>query len=350
MTSRVPIVDIAKGLCIVLVVFSHSVLGKSLPELNHALGLFRMPLFFFLSGIFLKESASLKQVVLARSDALLKPYFVTLLALVLLGDWSGEKHAFSTIKGILYGNASTIWWGHLWFLTHLWLLHLVALVIAKYTRLLKLPGWLLLGCLLVQMPLGAALVEFFRQHRVSVAGAHILGLPFNADLLFLTLGYFLAGRYFRDAVASFKPRPTLLLAAIASFVVIAAFTRASLDLNNRVCDESALALVAAIAGGYLVLALAGLIGTLPRLSAALQHLGRASLFLLVFHWVFDRQSYIALTGAQVFQSNLIAAAFSFAVCIAACLACRWLVVRNGLLSALFLPFKSHRWRRPAALG
>ena len=52
MNRRIELIDIAKGISIILVAFAHSKLRPYLPELNNALSLFRMPLFFFLSGIF----------------------------------------------------------------------------------------------------------------------------------------------------------------------------------------------------------------------------------------------------------------------------------------------------------
>ena len=71
-------IDIAKGITIVGVAFQHSHLENFLPGLNHFLGLFRMPLFFFLSGIFFNEAIHFRDLVLSKTDSLLKPYFLTL--------------------------------------------------------------------------------------------------------------------------------------------------------------------------------------------------------------------------------------------------------------------------------
>ena len=82
MTGRVATIDIAKGISIILVVFGHSQLGHYYPNINNALGLFRMPLFFFLSGVFFNSNSTLVYFIFKKSDALLKPYFVTLIIII----------------------------------------------------------------------------------------------------------------------------------------------------------------------------------------------------------------------------------------------------------------------------
>lgn len=54
--NRIVWIDLAKGFCIMLVVFHHvaSVLGVSYPFDVQARG-FRMPLYFILSGLFFKQ-------------------------------------------------------------------------------------------------------------------------------------------------------------------------------------------------------------------------------------------------------------------------------------------------------
>ena len=56
---RYAFVDLAKGFCIMLVVWHHiaSTWGIESYPLKETVSLFRMPLYFFLSGLFFKEYA-----------------------------------------------------------------------------------------------------------------------------------------------------------------------------------------------------------------------------------------------------------------------------------------------------
>ena len=113
MSGRIRTIDIAKGLTIVGVAFQHSHLGNFSAGLNQALALFRMPLFFFLSGIFFNEAIALRDLMLSKTDSLLKPYFVTLGALLFIDIMLGREF-IPELKGILYGNGETIRWVTLW--------------------------------------------------------------------------------------------------------------------------------------------------------------------------------------------------------------------------------------------
>ena len=55
--ERVSLIDTAKGLSILLVALHHSNLKNIFPELIEPMGLFRMPTFFLLSGIFFSFAA-----------------------------------------------------------------------------------------------------------------------------------------------------------------------------------------------------------------------------------------------------------------------------------------------------
>src|SRR5215475_6603382 len=138
MSERVRIIDIAKGITIVCVAFTHSHLRNFLPGLNESLALFRMPLFFFLSGIFFNEAIDFAELVLSKTDSLLKPYFVTLGALLLIDIMLGRQFV-TELKGILYGNGETIRSMPLWFLTHLWVLFIFSYLIFSITKIQNKP-------------------------------------------------------------------------------------------------------------------------------------------------------------------------------------------------------------------
>jgi uncharacterized membrane protein YcfT len=70
--ERHRLVDTAKGVSIALVVLSHDKLATLAPELSSLLGLIRMPLFFFLAGLFLRPYRTVASVAVYKADTLLK--------------------------------------------------------------------------------------------------------------------------------------------------------------------------------------------------------------------------------------------------------------------------------------
>ena len=80
---RYGFVDLAKGICIMLVVWHHvaSTWGLESYPLKEAVSSFRMPLYFFLSGLFFKEYAGFFDFCLRKVNKLLVPFlffYVTL--------------------------------------------------------------------------------------------------------------------------------------------------------------------------------------------------------------------------------------------------------------------------------
>ena len=84
MNERNQTIDIAKGAWILLVVLGHNPLvWEEKGELYRVIFSFHMPLFFFLSGVFLNPDKGWGDTVREKTDALLKPYVMTLLPLIL---------------------------------------------------------------------------------------------------------------------------------------------------------------------------------------------------------------------------------------------------------------------------
>ena len=84
---RYAFVDLAKGFCIMLVVWHHiaSTWGIESYPLKETVSLFRMPLYFFLSGLFFKEYAGFFDFCRRKVNKLLIPFsffFVTLCCLL----------------------------------------------------------------------------------------------------------------------------------------------------------------------------------------------------------------------------------------------------------------------------
>ena len=76
MSQRIEFVDLAKGICISLVVLLH-VLGDLSGAVIHVMNLFRMPLYFVLSGLFFKTYDGLMPFIKKKVNKLLMPFFFT---------------------------------------------------------------------------------------------------------------------------------------------------------------------------------------------------------------------------------------------------------------------------------
>ena len=86
MKQRIEYIDLSKGLCITLVVFYHFfTILHDCPPFIRSLSVFRMPLYFFLSGLFFKEYEGFNGFLLRKVNKLLIPfaffYLVTSFAL-----------------------------------------------------------------------------------------------------------------------------------------------------------------------------------------------------------------------------------------------------------------------------
>lgn len=71
--KRIEFIDLAKGICILLVVFSHA--GEDYGNrFDPALTSFRMPLYFVLSGLFFKEYSGFAEFLVRKTNKLLIPF------------------------------------------------------------------------------------------------------------------------------------------------------------------------------------------------------------------------------------------------------------------------------------
>ena len=70
--ARIEFIDLAKGVCIIFVVMDHS--GFSIHDFGTNLAHLRMPLYFFLSGIFFKDYGGCGKTLLRKCDKLLIPF------------------------------------------------------------------------------------------------------------------------------------------------------------------------------------------------------------------------------------------------------------------------------------
>lgn len=69
-TKRIEFIDLAKGVCILMVVMGHSGFPIDIPGWE----IVRMPLYFILSGLFFKDYGSFMNILVQKTNKILIPF------------------------------------------------------------------------------------------------------------------------------------------------------------------------------------------------------------------------------------------------------------------------------------
>ncbi len=348
MYERVRHIDIARGISIFLVALFHSKLRLYYPETIDSMSLFRMPLFFLLAGIFFSWKLEPRAFLINKSEALLKPYFSVLLILLFISALSGGDHLLQRLWGIFYGNGDTIVWIPLWFLTHLFAVYLFVYALYRFLGFDTLPLWLKMGVLTSFMLLGTVNIGHFWYTELMVSGhtVRLPGLPFSIDIVLVTSTFFVLGNLLREQLMRFRPDTLLMLSALAALALIYAFTDAHINFNKRVYESPMYATLGAVSGIYLVLSVSWYLSKVQWPARLFSRLGEASLYILIFHSYIQSRVFLYLSNGVAEQSILTGiAVVSLLVSVCLPLVIRWFVLRNDIISLLFLPFATNRLLR-----
>lgn len=352
MSHRNLTVDIAKGIGILLVVFGHNWIVKHDPgELFRIIFSFHVPLFFFMSGFFLRDSDSLKRFIIRRADTLLKPYAVILVLIgvvKLINPISGHEpfSAFHYFLGILYGTGPTIEGVSLWFLPHLFITSIVTMKVLKTTK--KLTNWrawnnilsglfIVVGILLIRVFWLVDIHSFSPLNQLFPKTHQLPGLPLSFDLVLISSGLLLAGFLFKKKVEYIRFYFPSFWTALMLFVTLHIAFDETIDLNMRLISHPIVSPLQAILGIYLVLSASAGIQRFPKLSRLLVQIGSGSLFILIFHTFVQEKVFSILLNLS--HASYFSAIVSFVAAIGVPLWLLKLVKRKRSLSFLLLPTK-----------
>ena len=273
---RIDFVDLTKGICIILVIMTH--IGGAFNELDkHSmLSCFRMPLYFFISGVFFKSYEGLFGFILRKINKLIIPFLFFYLSGFILKYiiWKIAPGTFQL--PVLWDELLTVFHGHdlirfnpsIWFLLALFncnmLFYFVHFLRDKHLPIMFLIT-LFIGC-----------AGFF-------LGKYHIELPLYMDVAMTALPFYVAGFWVRRYNFFLFPNhrfdkliPVFILLALIIMYFTA--TAPGMRTNNYTGNIFQL-YIAAFAGIFMIMLICKKIKRLGIIS----YLGRYSIIALSIH-------------------------------------------------------------------
>lgn len=278
-SKRIEFIDLAKGICIILVVMGHCGCPINIPGYE----IVRMPLYFILSGLFFKDYGGFINLLVKKANKLLVPFiFFYLLGCVCYYalKWFAPSLLVTSAEGILdVFNNRQFFNGPIWFLLCLFWCNLIFCLLSLYVR-----------------------SDLWRVASTCIIGAvgwylgHIdIFLPLYFDVALTALPFFVFGYYLKrtnllypNGLDRYNLLFALLLWGIAYLITLFADQRLSLHFNKIVGWTT---YVVAILSVMSILFLCKAVKRLPFVS----YVGRYSIVLLCVHHMIYRPVSVLLT-------------------------------------------------------
>lgn len=339
MKKRLDLLDIAKGICIILMTITHFPrITAHIPIvwLNHTVFMaFKMPLFFMISGYLTNLKGSLKKFFLTKADALLKTTLnVVLLFSVLLFIKSRDIDILlhlghSLVNGTVFPVEVSLY--PLWFPIALFISLFIVrwmMTIEKYWRKIYFIPFLAL-----------VYTVLFVLYHYHVSFYFMDTLIFSVG--FIHFGALLRNRIDPEQLEYFCGKHQFFLLSAMIFVTLCVFSshlHLNLDIGiangEKLGDHLLLTLVKTLTGAYTLLYLALQLGRMIWLKNFLVWCARASFIILAFHIKVTAMLFKLLDplGHHWYLSVLV-----FVANILVCLLLFRLLNKVGILRLIFLP-------------
>lgn len=292
---RIQSIDIARGLCIVLVVWGHNAqFGDT--DINHALGSVRMPMMFFIAGSFMDARQQWSQLVIGKADALLKPFVAMALLQAPARMLIGETTPGALLLGILAGGGHYLpWVYYLWYLPHLWVLFMLGHVLIVKGQIDRMSSGNKALLLLTLLYSGTWLL--------SVAP----GGPYKVEALPRDLGFFLIGHWCKASLPAWRFSWGQVMGSLTALSV--AQVLLNMDGAQRpLLADTAWQTLSSVSGIMLAMTIATGLGRFDAVASLLSRCGRDSLFILLFHWPLQTLSvrvWTRLLGDSIWTAGLL---------------------------------------------
>jgi fucose 4-O-acetylase-like acetyltransferase len=271
---RIQSIDVARGLCIALVVWGHNHQFADTAA-NHMLWLIRMPLMFFIAGSFMSPKQSWATLLQTKAHALLKPFVVMALIQAPVRMALGQTTPDALAIGLLAGGGHYLpWIFSLWYLPHLWWVFILGYAIITQTNFDRIPQGSKALLMIAALVLGNLVIE---------QSEFWPDLPFSAGAIPRDLALFLLGYTCRTWLASWAfswshmSLPAITLSA-SYWLLQYVYADASLEVRAvwmTLCTLAGITLTMSIASG---------LSKIHSVNQILSACGRESIFILLFHF------------------------------------------------------------------
>jgi fucose 4-O-acetylase-like acetyltransferase len=281
-SSRNPMVDIAKGLLILLVVVGHT--SGLNNDVSRYILWFHMPCFFIISGLFMKTDGTLRNEVRKKVLRIVVPYACFS---ILLGTVMHRGQVPQTILATLYGgwaiqNAYTYPY---YFLTVLFIASLMVFALRKYTRRPWL--WIIVAYVAIHL-----LVTRFTL-------AQLIWVPWDADMALFVAAYLMIGNQWRTFFLKNLYGGVCLVLLCALYALdIMGVVHYQFSLNKFVWHIG-LDIVIPVIALQAVFFISAWMAKVPAVCRALCYVGRASLCIMLLHPALLQASYALFQGHDV---------------------------------------------------
>lgn len=306
--DRCRLIDVARGVSIFLVALNHSELGRSVDSVNSAISVFRMPFFFFVSGVLFSPRNGFFEFFVGKAESLLKPYFVVVVSVVLIGfamsgTWNGWK-----LYGVIYAAPPLVPWVSLWFLPHLFLVLICFYFVFRIFEYFSVSGFVRAVFAFFAVVLGGFSFELYRGREFVFFDlcCEWQWLPFAADLLPVTLGFFLFGNVFQGVVRKFEFSFPVFLFSVLLFV-FCVYHGANVNLAKKVFWPPFVGFLGAFSGVFITLGVSSLIVRFGR-RLFLDVFAASAIFILIFQGPVE---HFAFRSAAPVLGAPLAGVFSF---------------------------------------
>lgn len=266
-SERILWIDLAKGMSIILVALGHWGLS-GIPVVGEWFTSFRMPLFFFVSGILLSTKYDLKTFLKKRGRALILPYFYFSLIVFSCFLMLGIKDVSDFNHVILYG-----WGGYaLWFIPVLVFTQLFWFVIRKNFN--HFVSFVLI--------VFSAIIGYLLSIRTN-------NFPYNLLLVFTSVFFFGIGNLLKETlICLFRKNITYLISYSLMFFLFSLFYlfdgSAKINYSGNELGLGIPTIVSGLGGALLICAIANILlkGSSIKWSFFLLA-GKNSYIILAFH-------------------------------------------------------------------
>ncbi len=309
---RIEFIDLAKGLCIFLVVMKHC---GALPETS-ILSMLRMPLYFLLSGLFFKTYGGVKNLILKKTNKLVIPmvafYMLGEIAFLILNYWKPELlHTQDRQAFIDLFTVRNLYNLPVWFLLALFWSNVLFVLISTVIKNDYLRVILIIVIGMIGYNLG--------QYRIM--------LPLFIDTAMTALPFFCIGYYLKKTPILYPNRfdhYNWLFCLVCALIVACSTFVPSCGHNSYFTNKLSGGLwvyIFSLAAVMCALFLCKMIKRLPLIS----YVGRYSIIILVLHYILMRPAeftIVSIFGDDCSYRGILIFVITFAiniVCIPLCL-------------------------------